>query len=131
MQTPANIKVPNKQDDQVKLIELLANIDELQAGKKTAWTVRPLAGGDGTCVPLLSDAIWEFQEFWLKKGVFKFIDVVVDPGMHTLQHMNDLVAGGFTLVSPEGQLDTGACWAARRSRAEWAFRTPSRRASRR
>jgi hypothetical protein len=112
MQTPANVKVPNKQVDQGKIIDLLSSIDEAQGGKKTSWAVKPLSGPDGDCPVFLSDAIWDFQNFWLKKGVFKFIDGVVDPGMHTIEQMNDLAAGAFILVSPEGQLDASACWAA-------------------
>ncbi|GEM_PF-5419459 len=112
MQTPANVKVPNKAADQAKIIDLLANIGEADGGKKAAWAVRPLCGPDGDCPRLLSDAIWDFQNFWLNKGIFHHIDGVIDPNLHTLQHMNDLASGGFTLVPPEGQLDTGACWAA-------------------
>src|SRR4051794_25495518 len=105
MKTPANSRVANKSDDQAKIIRLLASIPEEQGGKARAWELNPLNGPDGDCPQLLSDAIWEFQQFWLTRGVFHQIDGVVDRNMHTLEHMNDLASGGFVLVAPEGQLD--------------------------
>lgn len=107
--------VANKQVDQGKVIELLASIPAAEGGKKEEWAFRPLSGPDKSCPKLLADAIWDFQVFWKAKGVFHNIDGVVDPAQHTLAHMNELSeldAKGFTLPSPEGQLDATACWAA-------------------
>jgi len=94
--------VANKDSDQQKVIRLLATISKDNGGKSPDWNTIPLSGGDGQCPKLLSDAIWDFQSFWKKKGVFHLIDGVVDRGMHTWQKLNQLALGG-SLVNPSVQ----------------------------
>lgn len=101
--------VTNKAVDQATIIGLLAVIPESQGGKGTAWATPPIAGGDGSCPPALANAIWEFQDFWKKKGVFHNIDGVVDPGMNTLKKLNELSGGGPPPPSPTPPADSFVC----------------------
>jgi len=75
------------------VITLLSEIPLLYGGKKEAWPAPPLAGPYGFCPKILADAIWDFQSFWKRTGVFKNIDGVVDPGGNTLKQLNFLVSG--------------------------------------
>jgi pimeloyl-ACP methyl ester carboxylesterase len=86
--------VKNNAEDQRKVVKLLAAIPKSQGGKKEEWGTPPLAGPDGTCPKLLVDAIWDFQVFWKKQGLFHNIDAVVDPNMNTLKQLNKLASGG-------------------------------------
>lgn len=85
--------VRNLSKDQVKIIELLRQIPKELGGKKEEWGIMPLAGSDGSCPPILADAIWDFQTYWKHVGVFKKIDGVVDPGGNTLYKLNQLASG--------------------------------------
>ena len=84
--------VQNSSDDQQKVIELLSEIPTFYGGKKEDWAVPPLAGAYGSCPKVLADAIWEFQSWWKRSGVFKNIDGVVDPSGNTLRQLNFLVS---------------------------------------
>lgn len=105
-------KVTSAAADQQKIIDLLVAIKVDEGGKKEVWTTPPLTGADGDCPQFLADAIWDFQLFWKKKGVFHVIDGVADPGKHTISQMNGLLSGEIPQTAPEGQLDATACWAA-------------------
>jgi hypothetical protein len=113
-------KVANFFEDQAKVVKLLSAIPLRQGGMKETWsdpTTPPTISTTGECPKELADAIWKFQSFWRDQGVFHNIDGVVDRGMHTLQKLNELAspgssAGGMSGVSPEGQIDATACWAA-------------------
>jgi hypothetical protein len=85
--------VANNTRDQTKIMKLLAAIPASQGGKKETWATLPLTGADRQCPKHLADAIWDFQTFWKKRGLFAVIDGVVDPGKRTLKRMNDLVYG--------------------------------------
>ena len=82
----ANVR--NSNDDQQKVITLLSEIPSVQGGKKDDWEVPPLAGPDGVCPQVLAFAIWDFQSWWKRFGIFKNIDGVVDPGGNTLTYLN-------------------------------------------
>jgi len=112
---PRSIPIKNLSADQIKIANLLAAIPTAEGGRQEVWTINPLVGPDGDCPPLILQAIFDFQSFWKAKGVFHYIDGVVDPLGNTLELMNelaDLSSGGFTMPPPEGQLDPMACWAA-------------------
>lgn len=85
--------VTNSRSDQETIIRLLASIPQTQGGQGSAWAIEPLPGPSGQCPKILADAIWEFQDFWKKAGVFKYPDGVVDPGGNTLRQLNLLAAG--------------------------------------
>lgn len=82
----------NSADDQRKVIDLLAAIPSMYGGKKDAWPAPPLAGASGSCPKFLCDAIWDFQSFWKRSGVFHNIDGVVDPDGNTLRQLNALAS---------------------------------------
>jgi hypothetical protein len=86
--------VSNRAIDQKKIISLLSKIPESSGGKQKTWRTLPSAGGDQSCPRLLADAIWDFQVFWKKRGVFRNIDGVVDPFMNTLAKLNELAQTG-------------------------------------
>jgi len=86
-------RVMNSNDDQQKVITLLSAIPLYYGGKKEDWEVPPLAGPTGVCPKILADAIWDFQSWWKRVGVFKNIDGVVDPGGNTLRQLNFLNSG--------------------------------------
>lgn len=83
----------NLQDDQATVIQLLASIPDGLGGKQMSWSTAPLSGPSGQCPELLANAIWDFQVFWKKRGVFHNIDGVVDPYGHTLRQMISLSLG--------------------------------------
>jgi hypothetical protein len=85
--------VMNSSDDQQKVITLLAGIPFHFGGKNEDWEVAPLAGSNGVCPKILADAIWDFQSWWKRVGIFTHIDGVVDPGGNTLRQLNFLNAG--------------------------------------
>jgi len=85
--------VTNKHADQVVVIGLLSRIGNACGGKREAWTSPPAAGPDGTCPPALADAIWDFQTEWHHRGLLSAPDGVVDPGGHTLRHLDALLNG--------------------------------------
>lgn len=89
--TSTSRRIMNADADQKLVIELLAGISAADGGKREEWRIRPLAGPAGTCSPILADAIWAFQSFWQKKGVFRNIDGVVDPGGNTIKKMTELL----------------------------------------
>jgi hypothetical protein len=91
----------NLSTDQAKIIELLKQIPPEQGGQKGKWTGQLLVGPNGRCPKFLDDAIWEFQAFWKRKGVFHHIDGVVDPLGNTLKKMNELTPGGGGVVITE------------------------------
>jgi hypothetical protein len=68
--------VANFAVDQAKVIALLGNISNQQGGKAEDWPALPLAGADGSCPPLLVDAIWDFQTFWQAQGRLQVVDGV-------------------------------------------------------
>lgn len=89
------LPVQNLRGDQKTVSELLARIPTAQGGKRESWGRGiPALAADGACSPNLANAIWEFQNCWLRRGVFRSIDGVVDPGKHSLQVMNKLAQGG-------------------------------------
>ena len=85
--------VMNNSDDQQKEISLLSQIPSFFGGKKEDWEVPPLAGAHGACPKFLADAIWDFQSWWKRVGIFHNIDGVVDPGGNTLRQLNFLCSG--------------------------------------
>ena len=85
-------KVKNSNHDQIQVITLLSEIPFGQGGKKEDWELPPLAGPDGVCPQILAVAIWDFQFWWQRLGVFKNIDGVVDPGGNTLRYLNFFAA---------------------------------------
>jgi hypothetical protein len=95
-----SMSVTNNSSDQAKLINLLGSIGTANGGKKEAWAVAPTSGPDGTCSKVLADAIWDFQTYWKGQGEFKLIDGVVDPGMHTLEKMNELAVDSTPAAPP-------------------------------
>jgi hypothetical protein len=84
--------VTNNARDQDKVIKLLAAIPESQGGKRDAWKIPPLSGGDRNCPKFVADAIWEFQTFWKARGVCRIVDGVVDPGKTTIRKLNELAS---------------------------------------
>ena len=90
----------NFSTDQAKIIDLLKQIPPDQGGQKGKWSGQLLVGPNGSCPKFLQDAIWEFQDFWKRKGVFHHIDGVVDPTGNTLKKMNALTPGAGGLVMP-------------------------------
>ena len=84
--------VTNASDDQEKVIKLLSEIPFMYGGKQDDWAVPPLAGPHGVCPKFLADAIWDFQSWWQRAGLFKRIDGVVDPGGNTIKQMNILAS---------------------------------------
>ena len=87
-------QVKNASADQQAVIDLLTAISVADGGKKEVWGAPPLAGPSGQCPRFLAEAIWEFQDFWRSKGVFRNIDGVVDPGGNTYKHMIGLARRG-------------------------------------
>ena len=85
-------QVTNNNQDQQNVIDLLAAIPRIHGGMKEHWQVTPLAGPSGSCPQFLADAIWDFQSWWKRIGVFKNIDGVVDPGGNTLKQLNFLAS---------------------------------------
>lgn len=84
-------RVTNHARDQARVYQLLASIPVAQGGKQGVWSGPLLTGPDGSCAPLLADAIWDFQRHWKEvRRVFKNIDGVVDPGGNTLRKLNEL-----------------------------------------
>lgn len=100
--------VANISADQSTVIALLASVPQSQGGKQESWATPPLSGPSGACPSWVSDAIWEFQSFWKAKGIFHHIDGVVDPGGHTLRHLNVLAAGGVAPPSLDAPPDPPA-----------------------
>ena len=92
--------VLNAPPDQEAIIDLLMAISLTQGGQREAWRERPARGIDGYCPQILADAIWEFQAFWKRQGVFRNIDGVIDPDGNTLKQLNKLVAANPTPVRP-------------------------------
>lgn len=85
-------QVANRSEDQAKVLRALASIPSSEGGSADEWrNALPLAGPPGICNDILANAIWKFQSFWKVRGVFHIIDDVVDPGMHTLAKMNELL----------------------------------------
>jgi hypothetical protein len=93
--------VANYTDDQSTIISLLFQIPQSDGGKGGVWVAEPLAGPNGQISKMVAEAIWEFQDFWLKKGVFHHIDGVVDPGGNTLKQMLKLSKGRRGHLMPE------------------------------
>jgi len=85
-------KVKNSNEDQQKVITLLSEIPFAYGGKKEDWNVPPLAGPDGVCPQILAVAIWDFQSWWKRTGLFKNIDGVVDADGNTLRYLNVFAA---------------------------------------
>ncbi len=112
---PRSIPIKNLSADQTKIANLLAAIPAGEGGLKEVLFAPLLAGVDGNCPGTILKAILAFQSLQKAKGDLFIVDGVVDPLGKTLALMNelaDLSPGGFTLPSPEGQLDATACWAA-------------------
>jgi hypothetical protein len=86
-------KVANKAADQQVVIDLLSKISQKCGGKREVWTTPLLAGPDGSCPGAVVDAIWDFQTEWKARGVLAAVDGAVDPGGHTLRHMDALTHG--------------------------------------
>ena len=93
--------VANYTDDQSTIISLLFQIPQSDGGKGGVWVAEPLAGPNGQISKMVAEAIWEFQDFWLKKGVFHHIDGVVDPGGNTLKQLLKLSTGRRGHLLPE------------------------------
>lgn len=96
--------VTNSNEDQRKIIDLLAAIPAKDGGRKEEWSANyPLAGPSGQCPRILVHAIWEFQRWWQALGVFRQIDNVVDPGGNTLKQLNKLANqnGGSGSLRPK------------------------------
>jgi hypothetical protein len=85
--------VANKSVDQQIVIDLLSKIAAKCGGKREAWQTPPLAGPDGTCPPVLAEAIWDFQVNWKGRGLLHRVDGVADPGGRTITHMVGLTSG--------------------------------------
>ena len=66
--------VTNNARDQTQAFTPLAASPKSQRGKKSAWSIRPLASPDQQCPELVAGAIWELQTFWKKQSVFHNID---------------------------------------------------------
>jgi hypothetical protein len=94
------VNVDNSAEDQRRVIALLRRIKVSDGGKKEAWPAPILDGGDGKCAPILLDAIWTYQRHWQKRGIFKNIDGVVDPGGHTIYRLNLMAGGGGAEPGP-------------------------------
>lgn len=84
--------VTNLTADQAIIIKLLVTISAAQGGQRENWGVPPLPGPDGSCIQILAEAIWDFQEFWNKEGLLSVVDGVVDPDKRTLEVMNDMAS---------------------------------------
>lgn len=116
--TSTSRRVTNANADQRLVIELLAGITAGDGGMREEWSIPPLAGSPGQCNPLLAAAIWKFQRFWQTKGVFRYIDGVVDPGGNTIKKMTELIARQPPILKPssmsalaEKDKDTALAWA--------------------
>lgn len=94
------VNVQNSQQDQQRIIGLLSRISVTNGGKKEEWPAPILPGADGDCSPYLLSAIWDFQKFWLARGLFHNIDGVVDPEGHTLFRMNLMAEGANPAPDP-------------------------------
>lgn len=99
IQAPVGIRwrtqnTANTAADQQTIIDLIWSLSPREGGKMSAHAAPPLAGPSGRCQPDLAEAIWDFQQFWKGKGVFRNIDGVVDPGGNTLKQLNALTRGG-------------------------------------
>ncbi len=93
-------KVRNLSVDQRQIISLLSRIPESNGGRQAAWSSDlPLEELDGNIKKSVADAIFEFQKYWLGRGV-TMADGVVDPTGHTLKQLNLLADGGSTPVAP-------------------------------
>jgi len=87
------VNVANKSADQQIVIDLLSKIAGKCGGKREAWLTPPTAGPDGTCPPVLAEAIWDFQVDWKRRGLLHRVDGVADPGGRTITHMIALTSG--------------------------------------
>lgn len=84
--------VDNRDQDQQKIITLLAKISDDDGGKERDWRVLPPSGGDGHCPDDLVDAIFKFQKHWHEKGRLFVVDGVVDPDKNSIKLMNQLAS---------------------------------------
>ena len=113
--------VLNLMDDQQYIIDQLGQIDESLGGKKSYYSSTgdvPKALPNGKCDPDLVEAILDFQRFWISQGKLKVADGVIDRRGPSLRLMDQAVLGmafapdPLKSISPEGQVDPTACWAA-------------------
>lgn len=94
----------NATADQQTILDLLARVPSAEGGKREAWKdgAKPKAGTPPHCNPILADAIWDFQKFWLPKGGVKGDDGVVDKGGSTWNKLLELTEPAFPLPDANG-----------------------------